>query len=60
VGEVLAAIGMEDEKNRFPRELSGSEQRVALARAVVKKRKAQHEAFAGQFLTPASKLSEGR
>lgn len=35
--EVLAAVGMKDKKNRFPRELSGGEQqRVSIARAIVK------------------------
>jgi putative ABC transport system ATP-binding protein len=34
---VLAAVEMEDKKQRFPRELSGGEQqRVSIARAVVK------------------------
>ncbi len=36
-GEVLAAVGLSDKKNRFPRELSGGEQqRVSIARAIVK------------------------
>jgi putative ABC transport system ATP-binding protein len=35
--EVLAAVAMQDKKQRFPRELSGGEQqRVSIARAVVK------------------------
>jgi putative ABC transport system ATP-binding protein len=35
--EVLAAVQMQDKKDRFPRELSGGEQqRVAIARALVK------------------------
>lgn len=35
--EVLAAVGMQDKKHRFPRELSGGEQqRVSIARAIVK------------------------
>jgi putative ABC transport system ATP-binding protein len=35
--DVLAAVDMQDKKNRFPRELSGGEQqRVSIARAVVK------------------------
>jgi putative ABC transport system ATP-binding protein len=35
--EVLAAVQMQDKKERFPRELSGGEQqRVAIARALVK------------------------
>lgn len=35
--EVLAAVEMQDKKNRFPRELSGGEQqRISIARAVVK------------------------
>src|SRR5512133_3414641 len=35
--EVLAAVGLSDKKNRFPRELSGGEQqRVSIARAIVK------------------------
>ena len=35
--EVLSAVGLEDKKNRFPRELSGGEQqRVSIARAIVK------------------------
>ena len=35
--EVLAAVGLSDKKNRFPRELSGGEQqRVSVARAIVK------------------------
>ncbi|ATW23528.1 ABC transporter ATP-binding protein [Candidatus Formimonas warabiya] len=35
--EVLTAVGMQDKKRRFPRELSGGEQqRVSIARAVVK------------------------
>ncbi|PKM51700.1 MAG: ABC transporter ATP-binding protein [Firmicutes bacterium HGW-Firmicutes-7] len=35
--EVLAAVEMQDKKNRFPRELSGGEQqRVSIARAIVK------------------------
>ena len=35
--DVLAAVGMGDKKDRFPRELSGGEQqRVSIARAVVK------------------------
>jgi putative ABC transport system ATP-binding protein len=37
INEVLAAVEMEDKKQRFPRELSGGEQqRVSIARAVVK------------------------
>jgi putative ABC transport system ATP-binding protein len=36
-GAVLAAVGLSDKKNRFPRELSGGEQqRVSIARAIVK------------------------
>jgi putative ABC transport system ATP-binding protein len=35
--EVLKAVGMQDKKHRFPRELSGGEQqRVSIARAIVK------------------------
>jgi putative ABC transport system ATP-binding protein len=35
--DVLAAVGLSDKKNRFPRELSGGEQqRVSIARAIVK------------------------
>jgi putative ABC transport system ATP-binding protein len=35
--QVLAAVGLSDKKNRFPRELSGGEQqRVSIARAIVK------------------------
>jgi putative ABC transport system ATP-binding protein len=35
--EVLSAVGLSDQKNRFPRELSGGEQqRVSIARAIVK------------------------
>lgn len=35
--EVLEAVGMNDKKHRFPRELSGGEQqRVSIARAIVK------------------------
>lgn len=37
IDEVLKAVGMQDKKYRFPRELSGGEQqRVSIARAVVK------------------------
>jgi putative ABC transport system ATP-binding protein len=37
IDEVLAAVDMQDKKDRFPRELSGGEQqRVSIARAVVK------------------------
>lgn len=37
IDEVLKAVGMEDKKYRFPRELSGGEQqRVSIARAIVK------------------------
>lgn len=37
VDEVLAAVGLSDKKDRFPRELSGGEQqRVSIARAIVK------------------------
>lgn len=37
VDEVLKAVGMEDKKYRFPKELSGGEQqRVSIARAVIK------------------------
>jgi putative ABC transport system ATP-binding protein len=36
-GEVLAAVAIQDKKDRFPRELSGGEQqRVSIARAVIK------------------------
>ena len=36
-GDVLAAVGLSDKKDRFPRELSGGEQqRVSIARAIVK------------------------
>jgi putative ABC transport system ATP-binding protein len=35
--EVLKAVGLQDKKHRFPRELSGGEQqRVSIARAIVK------------------------
>lgn len=35
--EVLNAVGMQDKKHRFPRELSGGEQqRISIARAIVK------------------------
>jgi putative ABC transport system ATP-binding protein len=35
--DVLAAVGLSDKKNRFPRELSGGEQqRVSIVRAVIK------------------------
>lgn len=37
IDEVLKAVGMQDKKHRFPRELSGGEQqRVSIARAIVK------------------------
>ncbi|MEG1132597.1 MAG: ABC transporter ATP-binding protein, partial [Romboutsia sp.] len=37
INEVLEAVGLENKKNRFPKELSGGEQqRVAIARAVIK------------------------
>ncbi|KGK82243.1 ABC transporter ATP-binding protein [Clostridium sp. HMP27] len=37
IDEVLEAVGMQDKKHRFPRELSGGEQqRVSIARAIVK------------------------
>ncbi|NYB75315.1 ABC transporter ATP-binding protein [Sedimentibacter hydroxybenzoicus DSM 7310] len=37
LNEILSIVGLEDKKNRFPRELSGGEQqRVAVARAIVK------------------------
>jgi putative ABC transport system ATP-binding protein len=37
VDEILKAVGMEDKKYRFPKELSGGEQqRVSIARAVIK------------------------
>ena len=37
MNEVLAAVGILDKKNRFPRELSGGEQqRVSIARAIIK------------------------
>ena len=37
VDEILAAVGLSEKRNRFPRELSGGEQqRVSIARAVVK------------------------
>ena len=37
LNDVLAAVGLSDKKNRFPRELSGGEQqRVSIVRAIIK------------------------